>query len=141
MEISQIEDRGGVPAIVGTRITVNDVLVYLFEPTMTEETISHLLDLTREQVAAVRAYILINPDTTLARHLEIEARSELAVNPPEVVERLKQTMETFAAFKAWFAKREAEEAIEKVAAGHGTGRYPSFREWLAESESRQSTGT
>lgn len=62
MTIGQIEDRAGGPAIVGTRITVDDVLAYLLEPSMTEEAIGRLLSLTGDEVAATRAYILRNPD-------------------------------------------------------------------------------
>jgi uncharacterized protein (DUF433 family) len=141
MPISHIEDRAGVPAIVGTRITVDDVLSYLLEPTMTEDSIGRLFDLTREQVAAARAYILTNPDTVLARHLQLEAKSDVAVNPPEVIERARQMHESLKEFKVWFASREAAEALQEASANGGPRRLPSFREWLAERESHQAAGT
>ena len=135
MSDSLIEDRSGGPAIVGSRITVDDVLVYLLEPTMTEDTIGRLFDLTREQVAAARAYVLTHPDTALALHLQIEAKLDARVNPPEVVERARRTQEALKSFRAWLDGREAAEEYDQSASNGGPGRFPSFREWLAESES------
>jgi uncharacterized protein (DUF433 family) len=132
--IKDIEERSGVPFIVGTRISVDDVFTYLLEPSMTEATIGHLLSLTVEQVASARAYILTNPGTVLARHLEIEAKSDAAVNPPEVVERMRRTHQTLLDFKDWLERREATEARESAENGAGSGHLPSFREWLAERE-------
>ena len=54
----------------------------------TEADIGRFYELTAEQVAAARAYILNNAETVVAEHLEIEARLA-AENPPEVVERLR----------------------------------------------------
>lgn len=90
----------GGPEIIGTRINVYHLLPYFFDPTVTEAQIAALYELTIEQVATARAYVLSNPDTVLARHLEIEARLT-AGNPPETVERAKQTHEAFVNFKQW----------------------------------------
>ena len=75
------QERGQGPEIVGTRLTVYNLFTEFLDPTATEAHICRLYGLTPEQVASDRAYVLNNPDTVLARHLEIEER--LAVgNPP-----------------------------------------------------------
>jgi hypothetical protein len=94
-------------------------------------------ELTPEQVAAARAYILNNADTVLARHLEIEAQIA-AGNPPEVVERAKQTHAAFLRFRAWLADRQRAEGREDVheltreTDRTGSGLMPTFRQWLEE---------
>ncbi|MGH7173166.1 MAG: DUF433 domain-containing protein [Gemmataceae bacterium] len=129
-----IHDRGRGPEIVGTRITVYNLLPHFLDATATEASICRIYELTPEQLAAARAYVLNNPDTVLARHLEIEAPMA-AGNPPEVIERAKQTHAAFLAFKDWLAKRrqaEAQEnAEESTSAGgeNGSERLPTFREW------------
>jgi len=138
MATNMIEHRGTIPAIVGTRISVDDVLGYLLDPDMTEESIGRLLSLTTRQVAAARSYILANPDTTLIRHRELEERPE-PVNPPVVVERAKRTHEALVAFKVWLEGRKAEDARMAAENAGQNGRTPSFKEWLAEQEAGQVT--
>jgi uncharacterized protein (DUF433 family) len=128
-----IHDRGRGPEIVGTRITVYNLLPDFLDPTATESAICRMYDLTAEQVAAARAYVLQHADTVLARHLEIEERMS-AGNPPEVTERARQTHATFMKFRDWLRRREAEEQDRVEAGETGSGRFPSFREWLAEQE-------
>jgi len=136
-----IHDRGRGPEIAGTRITVYNLLEHFLDPTATEAYICRLYELTPEQIAAARAYVLNNPETVLARHLEIEARMA-AGNPPEVIERAKQTHATFLRFKEWLVKRQQSEAAENAGASGsdtgktGSGRLPTFREWLAEQAPR-----
>jgi uncharacterized protein (DUF433 family) len=108
-----IHDRGRGPEIIGTRITVYNLLLDFLDPTATESDICRLYELTPEQVAAARAYVLNNPDTVLAKHLEIEARMA-AGNPPEVIEQAKYTHETFLRFREWLTEREHEEAQEQT---------------------------
>lgn len=140
MATDLIHDRGRGPEIVGTRITVYNLLVDFLDSEMTEAQICRLYELTPEQVGAARAYILNNPDTVLARHLEIEARNA-AGNPPELVERMKRTQVVLQEFKHWLEKRRAEEAIEdRVRGAAATNLLPSFHEWLAEQESRPVEG-
>ena len=69
-----IHDRGRGPEIVGTRITVYNLLPHFLDPSATEAYICRVYELTPEQVAAARAYVLNNPETVLAEHLAIEAR-------------------------------------------------------------------
>jgi uncharacterized protein (DUF433 family) len=129
MTSNVIQDRGRGPEIAGTRITVYNLLQAFLDPTVTEEEICRVYDLTPQQVAAARAYVLSNPDTVLAEHLKIEERLT-AGNPPEVREQAARAKETFQRFKQWLAEREAIDAQ-----GNGDqqrpGRFPTFREWLA----------
>jgi uncharacterized protein (DUF433 family) len=135
-----IHDRGRGPEIVGTRITVYNLLPHFLDATATEAFLCRIYELTPEQVAAARAYVLNNPDTVLARHLDIEARIA-AGNPPEVIARAKQTHAVFLRFKDWLAKRQQiearEDAEESTSANreNGSERLPTFREWLAQQES------
>ena len=102
-----IHDRGRGPEIRGTRITVYNLLPDLLDSTATEEFICRVYQLTPEQVAAARAYILCNPDTVLAQHLRIEEKIA-AGNSPEIRERAKETRATFLRFREWLAEREKE---------------------------------
>jgi uncharacterized protein (DUF433 family) len=141
MATESTHDRGCGPEIVGSRITVFNLLVDFMDARMTEARICRLYDLTPERVASARAYILNNPDTVLARHLEIEARNA-AGNSPELVERMKRTHVVFEQFREWLEKRRAEEAEEnRDQGGSAAGNLiPTFYEWLAEQESRPVEG-
>src|SRR4051794_6224214 len=126
-----IHDRGRGPEIAGTRITVYNLLQSFLDPTVTEEEICRTYELTARQVAAARAYVLGNPETVLARHLQIEERLA-AGNPPEVRESAERAMATFKSFKEWLAKRQAKNHEEDK--NGRPGRLPTFKEWLAEQE-------
>ncbi len=127
-----IHDRGRGPEIAGTRITVYNLLEHFLDPTATEAYICGLYELTPEQVAAARAYVLNNSETVLSRHLEIEAKIA-AGNPPEAIERAKQTHATFLRFKEWLVNRQRMKNSD--APTSGAGRLQTFREWLAEQPS------
>jgi len=120
--------QNGGPEIIGPRLTVYHLLPYFLNPTMTEAEICRIYDLTPNQVAAARAYVLSNPDTVLAEHMKIEARLSVG-NPPEVIEQAKRAKETFKRFREWLAKNPVPVADPE---GERPGRGPTFREWLAE---------
>lgn len=123
-----IQDRGRGPEIVGTRITVYNLLLSFMDPTVTEEEMCRVYDLTPNQVAEARAYVLSNPDTVLAEHLKIEER--LAVgNPPEVREWAGRARETLRSFKRWVEERDAADAQDRSENESSRG-FPTFREWL-----------
>jgi uncharacterized protein (DUF433 family) len=105
MTTDLIHDQGRGPEIVGTRITVYNLIPHFLDATATEASICQTYGLTSEQVAAARAYILNHADTVLAEHLAIEARMS-AGNPPEVIEQAKRTHATFQNFKDWLARRQ-----------------------------------
>lgn len=140
MTTELIHDRGRGPELIGTRITVYNLLPDFLDPSATESYLCRLYQLTPEQVAAARAYVLNNPTTVLARHLEIEARIAVG-NPPEVIEQAKRTHEVFLRFQDWLTKRKEEDAqdlaIEAASENgrSGTAKFPSFREWMKEQES------
>lgn len=131
-----IHDRGRGPEIIGTRITVYNLLPHFLDATATESSICRMYELTPEQVAAARAYVLNNPEIVLSRHLEIEARLA-AGNPPEVMERAKHTHDAFLRFKDWLAKRRQAENQESPSPNseNGSEQLPSFQQWLAEQKS------
>lgn len=146
MATELIYNRGRGPELVGTRITVYNLFDYFLDPTATEDYICKLYDLTPEQVAAMRAYVLNHPDEVLAEHLKIEERIAKG-NPPEVREEAKRTHETFMRFKAWLDERkraDEEEEAKNRAAGIETAdaasQLRSFREWLIEQKSRPVEG-
>ena len=127
--------------IIGTRITVYDLLPQFLDPTVTETYLCRMYSLSPEQVAAARAYVFRNLDTVLAHHLKIEARIA-AGNPPEVIEQAERTRAALQGFKEWLVERDkaeaADHAAEPSSAKDGNGRqaFPSFREWFAQRESK-----
>ncbi|MBV9124503.1 MAG: DUF433 domain-containing protein [Planctomycetes bacterium] len=126
MASNVIQDRG---RIAGTRITVYNLLPSFLDSSVTEEEICRIYELTPEQVAAARAYVLSNPDTVLAEHLRIEEKMAVE-SPPEVRQQAERARATFKSFKAWLAEKEAAESPEDGAGERP--RFPTFREWLAE---------
>jgi uncharacterized protein (DUF433 family) len=147
MATELFHDRGRGPELVGTRITVQDLLPYFVDPTATEAYVCKLYDLSPEQVAAARAYVLNHPDTILAQHLRVEARMAKG-NPPEVIEQAEQLHATFLQFKEWAAKRRQEreayemsERIESESDGTGANPVPNFREWVAQQEASVGQGS
>lgn len=131
MSANLIHDRGRGPEIIGTRITVYNLLPYLLDG-VTETEIAKLYGLTVEQVAASRAHALNHADAVLARHREIEARLARG-NPPELVEQLKNTHERLLKFKEWRRRRDEAEAEEKQFSA-----FPTFDDWLRGQSTRAS---
>jgi uncharacterized protein (DUF433 family) len=119
------------PNILGTRLTVYHLLDAFLDPSVTECDICRVYNLTAQQVAAARAYVLRNPETVLAQHLKIEERLA-AENPPQVRDAAERAMATFKSFKEWLAEREAANREEDKK--ERPGRLPTFKEWLAEQE-------
>jgi uncharacterized protein (DUF433 family) len=146
MSTDLIQDRGRGPEIVGTRVTVYNLLADFLDPNATEASICRIYDLTAEQVAAARAYVLNNPETVLAEHLRIEARMS-AGNPQEVIEQAKQTHAAFMEFKEWLVQREQAAAQEhnadstSASTTNGSNKFPTFREWVADRNSRSVKGS
>ena len=126
-----IHNRGRGPEIVGTRTTVYQLLPYFLDAGVTEAYLTKLYNLTAEQIAAARAYVLNNADSVLETHMKIEDRIA-AGNPPEVIEQAKRTHERFMQFKEWLEKRKKAEAEEKrvLSDQPATATFPSFQEWL-----------
>ena len=113
MATNLIHERGRGPEIKGTRITVYNLLPHFLDPSTTEADICRIYELTPDQVAAARAFVLNNPGTVLARHLEIERRMA-AGNPPHVIEKAKEVHAAFVRFQEGLAKREAAGGQDHV---------------------------
>ncbi len=146
MVANLIHDRGRGPEIIGTRITVYNLLPHFLDEEATESYICQLYDLTPEQVAAARAYVLNHAETVLAQHLRIEARMAEG-NSDEFIARAKQTHSAFLSFKQWLVERQ-RAATERDTAEPGSAnganpsaRSPTFREWLAEQKARGLKGS
>ena len=131
MSSDLIHDRGRGPELVGTRITVYDLLVHFLQAADTEAYICKLYGLFPAQVAAARAYVLNNAETILARHLEIEERNA-AGNPPQVIEQAQRTHETFTRVKRQLEEREKSRTTgngsEQGSVAGRAGYFPSFRQ-------------
>jgi uncharacterized protein (DUF433 family) len=107
-----ILDRGCGPQIAGRRITVFNLVPYFLDPDTTEAAICQTYELSPEQVAAARAYVLSHFDEVMAVHCRIEARNA-AGNPPEAVERMKRTHEAFEMYRRNFDERKRAEALSQ----------------------------
>jgi uncharacterized protein (DUF433 family) len=107
-------DRGH--EIIGTRITVYNLLPYFLDPAVTEADICRSYGLTVEKVAAARAYVLNNPEKVLTQHLKIEERIA-AGNPAEVIEQAKRTRHVMLRFNEWLKEHKAEAGVEDKVAG------------------------
>lgn len=129
MSASLIHDRGRGPELVGTRITVYNLMPYFTDPTVTEEQICQLCNLTKAQVAAARAYVFEHADVVLAQHLKIEERNAQG-NSPEVREKAQQAGETLRLFKKWYA----EQHFAEPGPGSLRAQLPAFQQWLAEQQ-------
>jgi len=129
-----IHDRGRGPELVGTRITVYNLLPYFLDAESTEDDICRSYGLTPEQVAAARAWVLNHP-ATLAKHFEIEAQIAVG-NPPEVAEQAQRAHAAMMNFKEWLARRD--EAMAQRPPGPSAS-FPTFEEWVANRQS-QPTG-
>jgi uncharacterized protein (DUF433 family) len=116
--------------IIGTRITVYHLLPHFLDPSASEAYLCRLYELTPEQVAAARAYVLNNLDTVLAQHLKIEER--IAAGNP-VVQQAQRTRDAMLKFKERLVEQEKAEATELVPAKNNRD-FPSFREWLAQQD-------
>jgi uncharacterized protein (DUF433 family) len=131
--MSDREEQVQGPEILGTRLTVYHLLDSFLNPTVTESEICRVYNLTAQQVATARAFVLRNPDIVLAEHLKIEERLA-ARNPPQIREAAERAKATFKSFKDWLAEKQAanheEDEMDRP------GRLPTFKEWLAEQERR-----
>jgi hypothetical protein len=140
METDLIIDRGRGPELSGTRITVYNLLPYFLDPTITEEYICRVCEITPQQVAAVRAFALNHADAVMAEHRRIEARMSEG-NPPEVIAKAQQTHAKFEEFRHALAQREHRNDDGReasISAGHsGNGTFPTFREWTEAASSKK----
>ena len=141
-----IHDRGRGPELVGTRITVYDLLPHFADPAITEEYLREHYHLSPEQVAAARAYAFEHADTVLAKFLRLEERiaaehaAQGTVTTHSVVESLQR-------YREWLENRRREsdadgdDSLRSIANGSANSQgAPSFREWYAAERAAQAQG-
>ena len=131
MDSELLDDDG---RFMGTRTTVYHLMPFFLDPRATEAEIARINDVTPEQVAAARAFVLHHPDEVLAQHLRIEERIAIG-NPPEVNAKLREGLEVFQRFREWIKLKEELDQRE-MADVEGSEEIPtdylSFRRWVAE---------
>ena len=106
MEHPLIHDRGRGPELVGTRITIYNLVPYLIKPAWTEAAIAEANRVTAEQVAAMRAYFLAHYAEVMAQHDRIEERIRMGME--EQAKRFPPTPYDLANFPGWVQKRQQE---------------------------------
>ncbi len=132
-----IHDRGRGPEIVGTRITVYTLLPDFLDPEITEADICGRYDLAPKEVAAARSFVIENMEVVLSNYLKIDERIT-GENPPEFVEKMRTTRVKIKEFKEWLARRDGIGADSGNSEGDSpaAGKFPTFKQWLAERESQ-----
>jgi uncharacterized protein (DUF433 family) len=123
-----IHDRGRGPELVGTRITVYNLLVDFLDPTVTEADVCTWYHLTPQQVAAGRAYILAHFEEVMAVHRRIEAARERSPSP-EVIEMTRRARAGLELYREWMTLRK-----QQASSANGAAAFPTFREWRANRE-------
>jgi uncharacterized protein (DUF433 family) len=106
MKEIKIIDSGRGPGILGTRVTVYDVIPYL-EGGDTPPFIADVLSLSIEEVLALIRYIADHKEEVMAVHRKIEERIARG-NPPEVEEKLKASRAKFLALKAELQRKSSQ---------------------------------
>jgi hypothetical protein len=140
-----IDERNGTMVARSNGLSTIGTLPHFLDPTATEDFICQLYEFTREQVASARAYVLNNPDTVMAQHLEIEARMAEG-NGPEVIAQAERTHAAFLDFKRWLPDRDHAEgnggpAKPRQDLGVGPEGSVTFREWFNKRNPRLVGGT
>jgi uncharacterized protein (DUF433 family) len=110
-----IHDRGRGPELVGTRITVYDLIPYLLDPYYSDDIpLAAWPSVTPEGLAALKAYIADHRDEVMAKHWEIESRviREWAAQcTPENLARWHETGQWMEEFRAWIAERQEDGTL------------------------------
>ena len=102
-----IRDRGRGPELIGTRITVFDIIPYL-QDGCSPNFIAAVLRLSTVEVLALMKYIDEHREEVMAINAKIEERIARG-NPPEIEERLKSSP-WHAKFQTWLAERKQQHA-------------------------------
>ena len=138
MPTELIHNRGRGPELVGTRLTVYNLLPHLLDPTVTEGQVCDMYDLAPKQVAAMRAYVLTHYDDVMREHRSIE-EIHRQKNPPAVTEHSHNVRKKLKRFQEWLAETAtANECTSPPVGGSNSptvqARICSFKEWLAAKE-------
>jgi uncharacterized protein (DUF433 family) len=108
MEHPLIHDRGRGPELVGTRITVYNLVPYFIKAEWTEAAIAEANRITEEQVAAMRAYFLAHYADVMAQHERIE--EWIRKGTEDQAKRFPDTRCSLSYFPTWVQQREREAA-------------------------------
>jgi uncharacterized protein (DUF433 family) len=104
---AKIHDRGRGPEIVGTRITVFDILPYV-EEGWHPSSIALWFDLTSEEVQAALQYIEAHREEVLATNHRILERIARG-NPPEVEAKREGSRAKLQALRAQLQAKRSQE--------------------------------
>jgi|GEM_PF-2466278 len=137
MDHPLIHDRGRGPELIGTRITIYNLVPYFLKPVWTEAGIAEANCITVEQVAAMRAYFLAHYADVMAQHEKIEERFRKGMAEqarPEFQARFWWNRERLDHFRDWLNERRllgdnGDEGMKSLLA--------EFQVWY---ESRSSVG-
>jgi len=127
MGLELLHDRGRGPELIDTRITVYNLIGDFLNASKTEQAIADQYDLTAEQVAAARTYILINFDKVMARHREFDER-DVRGNAPWINDLAAAAPDHLDLYRHWLRSRDYFDT------GNGEfspdERIAAFKEWL-----------
>lgn len=112
MTTDWIHDRGRGPEIVGTRLTVYNLLPDFLDASKTEADLCRIYHLSPEQTAAARAYVLNHFESVVVENRRIEERIAEG-NPPDIAERMKATRVAFLKRKAEIEARASSTVEER----------------------------
>ncbi|MGL6094269.1 MAG: hypothetical protein ACRC7O_00525 [Fimbriiglobus sp.] len=125
-----IHDRGRGPELIGTRVTVYNLFPDLLQGTRTEASIAAEYDISTEQVAAMRAYILANYADVAAKNAAIDERIRRQIeaqhNDPVFLAKVAQTRAHFQLLREWMAE---QRALGRPPLPEPPGWRAEFRAW------------
>ncbi|HET6575273.1 MAG TPA: hypothetical protein VFG68_16830 [Fimbriiglobus sp.] len=112
MDSPLIHDRGRGPELVGTRITIYNLVPAFLNPDTTEQQVCEWYHLTPAQVAAMRAYFLHHYAEVMAENARIEERIRRGIeeqNSSPVFRAWANEVEgRVEYYPTWLAMRRAE---------------------------------
>jgi len=121
MEHPFIHDRGRGPELVGTRITIYNLVPYFLKGEWTEAAIAEANRITAEQVAAMRAYFLAHYAEVMAQHERIEERIRKGMEEqqsPEFQARFWWNRQRLDRFRDWLSERKKAKTNGNGATSH-----------------------
>ena len=134
MEHPLIHDRGRGPELVGTRLTIYNLVPFFLRAETTEAAIAEMYGISVEQVAAMRAYFLAHYSEVMVQNERIEERIRKGIesqNTPEFRAKAAESRKAFESFRLWLREGSPETKYADREA-----KLAAFRSWY---ESRSST--
>jgi uncharacterized protein (DUF433 family) len=109
-----MHDRGRGPELVGTRITVYNVLHELLDPDVTEHELCRRYELLPHQVAVLRAFVLTHHTEVMEANRRIEERIEremAAQDTPEFRRQHAESRERMRLMSVWLRERKLNPSL------------------------------